>query len=185
MSDYKLGFFEYPYEVARCAGMVTGGTVTLLLSSPAIIIDWLYLLLSRCCQNPDISEEELYEICTYDIPEIFVNERIFAINDDDEVVQWPSKKRLYEGGEIIKYTNKLAEAVGTIVNIAVAGATFIAATLLQTAVIVAGVTGLLALGICCGLVLGTCLLGRICCVGPSQTFTDIVQSGFDKIANIL
>jgi hypothetical protein len=180
VSNYELGFFEYPYDIARGAGMLTGAVITSIIASPGIAIDWLWYHLRRCCNNTQATEEEItYEISTYDIPELFVNDRIF-------MEDMPSSKKIYQGSWRAKYPmGVIGEAAGTIANAAVAGAVFVAATVVQTALCATAISAIFVLGACALLITGACFLARACQVGISQTFKDGFKGGFDKLSGML
>lgn len=185
MSEYHLGFFDQPYDVARHAGMWTGAFATYLIACPGILLDWLIRHFKRC-YNPDATEEELqYTICTFDIPEIVVNDRIFALNEDDEVIEWPSRQVLYRGGLIAKCPGVIGECVGTAVNTVVSGAVFMAGCVLKAALYTAGV-GVISPFLICGLLIaGAIVIGRGLYVGFHQTFRDIFQGGFERLSNFI
>lgn len=160
--------------------MITGATVTAIIASPGIAIDWLWYHFRRCFCHPQATEEEIsYQISTYDIPELFVNDRIF-------MEDMPSSKKIYQGSWIAKYPiGVIGEATGTIANAAVAGAVFIAASVVQAACYATAIAAILVLGACALLITGACFLARACQVGISQTFKDGFKGGFDKLSGLL
>lgn len=187
MSEYRLGFFEEPYDVARHAGMWTGAFTTYLISCPGILLDWLFRHLRRCYGKPETKEEELaYTICTVDIPELFVNDRIFALDEDNEVIQFPNRRVLYSGGLIAKYPLGLTgEIAGTLVNTVISGAVFMAGCLLKAALYTAA-AGIVVPFLVGGLLIaGAIVFVRGLYSGFHQTFTDIFEGGFERLRGLI
>lgn len=185
MSEYRLGFFEEPYDVARHAGMWTGAFTTYLIACPGILLDWLIRHFKHCYSPPDAKEEELYNIYTVDIPELFVNDRIFALDENKEVIQWPTRHVLYRGGLIAKCPGGVGEFVGIVVNTVVSGAVFMAGCVLKAALYTAAVGVVLPFLICAALIGGALIFARGLQSGFHQTFRDIFQGGFERLSNFM
>lgn len=172
MAWADIGFFDIPYSASRIAGMCTGAVVTYIIASPTILADWMYHLFRRSCCTPDADETQLaYEICIYDMPDLFTNERMF-------MEDLPKYSALYKGGMISKYpVGVAAEVAGNAVNLVVSGTTFVVTTLIEIALASALVVATAAIIMCATFITGLCFLLRAARVGIGQTFKET----FDKI----